>query len=353
MSRLIALDGAQGEGGGQILRTALALAAVTRQGFELTRIRARRARPGLRPQHLAAVRAAGLACQARLSGAFEGSPDLRFEPGALAAGEFRFEIPTAGAASLVLQTVLAPLALAGGESRVAVTGGTHVPRSPSAEFLSRHWRAAVARLGLDVEIGLTRTGFYPKGGGELQARVAGWRRPSPPLALERRGELVGVSIVSGAAHLRGSVAERQADAARARLWEERRVEPAIEVVQAEAAGPGSYLLAAAAFEHGHAAFAVLGEKGVRAERLGDRAARRLLGFLEGSGAVDPYLADQLAVPMALSGAGGKVHTNEVTSHLETVASVLQAFGVRAAVAGARGGPGTLEVAPVALDGSHG
>src|SRR5262245_59279750 len=129
--RLIPIDGSQGEGGGQILRTALALSAATGQGFEVTQIRARRSRPGLRQQHLAAVRATALACGAKVGGVFEGSPDLRFEPGAVAAGDFRFEIATAGAATLVLQSVLPPLATAASASDVVVTGGTHVPLSPS------------------------------------------------------------------------------------------------------------------------------------------------------------------------------------------------------------------------------
>jgi RNA 3'-terminal phosphate cyclase (ATP) len=153
--------------------------------------------------------------------------------------------------------------------------------------------------------------------------------------------------------LRGAVAERQAEAARARLWEQKRIEATVEIVSAEAAGPGSYLLVEATFENGHAGFALLGEKGLRAERLGDRAARLLLRFLDGPGAVDPQLADQLALPIALAGAGGRVRTSEVTRHLETVAAVLGQFGVPAAVSGVRGEPGLLEIGAVALGESRG
>src|SRR5688572_22953512 len=142
MARFLSIDGARGEGGGQILRTALALSTVTGQPFEITRIRANRPVPGLRPQHLAAVRAAALVSGAKVGGAFDGSPDLRFEPGPLVPGDFRFEIATAGALTLVMQTVLGPLARAGGEkSRVTVTGGTHVPASPSFDYLANHWSA--------------------------------------------------------------------------------------------------------------------------------------------------------------------------------------------------------------------
>jgi RNA 3'-terminal phosphate cyclase (ATP) len=340
--RLIPIDGARGEGGGQILRTALALSCVTGQGFEMTRIRAGRVRPGLRPQHLACVRAAAMACGAKVGGAFDGSPDLRFEPGPLAAGDFEFEIATAGATSLVVQTVLAPLATTGSGSRVRVTGGTHVPRSPSFDYLSRHWAAAVEALGLRCTFALERAGFYPRGGGALSASVEPWQRPAS-LELSERGALVCVRGVSGEGRLKGEVAKRQRDAAQERLWEARRLEAQWDVVSVPAGSPGSFLLIEALFEKSRAAFAFLGERGVRAEQLGDRAARRLLRFLEEEGAVDPQLADQLAVPLALSGGLGRVTTCEVTRHLETVAEVVSVFGIPAATWGRRGGPGGLEV----------
>jgi RNA 3'-terminal phosphate cyclase (ATP) len=347
MARLIPVDGAQGEGGGQILRTALALSSVTGQGFEMTRIRARRARPGLRPQHLAAVRAATMACGARVGGAFDGSPDLRFEPGPLAAGDFRFEIATAGAVSLVLQTVLPVLATLVEPSRFEVTGGTHVPLSPSFDYLARHWATVVAGLGLRLRFELVRAGFYPAGGGEVRAATEPARPRPAALVIEERGTLVAVRGSSGSGRIKGNVAERQRDGAQERLWEERRIEASWEIEAATpAASPGSFLLLEAIFEKGRAAFGFLGEKGVRAEVLGDRAARRLLKFLDAEGALDPHLPDQLAVPMALSGGGGRVTTSEVTRHMESVAAVLGLFGFQARTWGRVGGPGGLEVTPV-------
>ena len=340
---LIAIDGSQGEGGGQVLRTALALSTVSGLGFEITKIRARRARPGLGAQHLAAVRAAGMISGARFGGAFVGSPDLRFEPGPIAAGEYRFEIATAGAATLVLQTVLAPLATAGGSSRVEVTGGTHVPMSPSFEFLSRHWAPVVERLGLHVRVRLTRAGFYPPGGGELVAEVDPWSRQGG-LSLETRGALVALRGVSGVGRLPSAIARRQADAVKERLWEARRLESAWDVIEVPAASPGAFLFLEAIFEESRAAFAFLGEKNLRPEVLGDRAARTLLQFLQDDeGAVDPYLADQLALPLALSSRGGRVSTTRVTEHLQTVAAIVSLFGRKAETWGRLGGPGGLEV----------
>lgn len=342
---LIPIDGSQGEGGGQVLRAALTLAGATGQGFLITKIRARRARPGLAPQHVAAVRAAALACGARTGGLFEGSPDVRFEPGAVTGGEFRFEIGTAGATTLVAQTVLPILALAPGASRLEVQGGTHVPRSPSFPYLARHWAAVVARLGLRARHTLARAGFYPRGGGELRAQVEPWTRPGAALVMENRGRLLAVRGESLAAKVKTDVAQRQREAVLSRLWEARRIEADVEVNETAAESPGSFLYLEAEFEAGRAAFGWLGEKGVRAEILGDRAARRLLRFLEDeeASAVDPHLADQLVVPLCLSGGGGRITTTEVTTHLETVAHVAVAFGFKVTVTGRVGTPGHLEV----------
>jgi RNA 3'-terminal phosphate cyclase (ATP) len=346
MARFIPIDGARGEGGGQILRTALALSTVTGQAFEITRIRANRPIPGLRPQHLAAVRAAALVSNARVGGAFDGSPDLRFEPGQLTPGEFKFEIATAGALTLVLQTVLGPLARAGGEkSRVSVTGGTHVPASPSFDYLANHWAAVVERLGLRVTARLERAGFYPRGGGSASAEVQPWSAEPEPLVLEERGPLLAIRGTAGVGRLKPELAAAMRQAAQDRLWEARRLESSWEEPNVPAASPGSFLLLEAVFERSRAAFGFIGQKGVRPDVLGDRAARTLLKFLGGEGAVDPHLADQLAVPMALSGKGGRATTTEVSLHLETVAEIVSLFGVPARTWGRRGGPGGIEVSP--------
>ncbi|HET8645844.1 MAG TPA: RNA 3'-terminal phosphate cyclase [Vicinamibacteria bacterium] len=344
---LVSIDGAMGEGGGQILRTALALSAASGRGFEITRIRAGRLQPGLRPQHVASVRAAAMVCGARVGGVFEGSPDLRFEPGPVESGDFAFEIATAGALSLVMQTVLPPLARAAGSSTVRVTGGTHVPASPPFHYLAQHWKAAVEPLGLRARFTLERAGFYPRGGGEARAAVEPWRPRAEPLVLEDRGALVELRGTSGAGRVKGDVAARQRQAAEALLWESRRLKSEWTELDMPAASPGSFVMLEMVFERSRAAFSLLGQRGVRAEVLGERLARTVLRFLEGEAAVDPHLADQLALPLALAGCGGRVATSEVTAHLETVAAVLRLFGIGASVSGRMGGPGLLLVPPAA------
>lgn len=326
-----------------MLRTALALAAVTGRGFRMERIRASSLRPGLRPRHLAAVRAAALCCGAEVHGAFEGSPDLRFVPDAVAAGDFTFDIGSAGAATLVLQTVLPILATASTRSRVTVLGGTHVARSPSFHFLARNWAPVVARLGLAVEPRLVQAGFAPKGEGRIECAVEPWARPAK-LDLSVRGPLATVRGIAGAARLRGDVAKRAAGAAHDLLWEARRIDSAWDVIELSAPSPGSFLQAEAVFEEGRAAFPLLGERGLVPELMGERAARRVLRFIDDDDAVvDPLLADQLALPLAAAGGGGRLLTSEVTLHLETVAGVLQLFSVPSETWGRRGGPGGLQV----------
>jgi RNA 3'-terminal phosphate cyclase (ATP) len=222
-----------------------------------------------------------------------------------------------------------------------------VPRSPSYHFLARDWAEVVARVGLSTRLKLERAGFYPRGEGALEAEVAPWALPGPRLDLSSRGALLAVRGVSGAARLRGEVARRAADAARQLFWERRRIEAEWEVIELPAASPGAFVQAEAVFETGRAAFGLLGERGLRAEVLGERAARRVLKFIDDEEAVvDPWLADQLGVPLALAGGGGRLQTSEVTSHLETVAAVLRQFGLRSEAWGRRGGPGGLSVAAV-------
>lgn len=342
---LIAIDAGRSAGGGQLLRGALSLAAVTGRGFRLDRIRAARQRPGLRPEDLACVRAAALACGAEVHGAFDGSPDLRFVPGSPVAGEFAFEIGGAGAGTLVVQTLAPILALAPAASRLSVQGRTHLARSPSHEFLERHWVPAVDGLGLRLRPRLACAGFGPgpRGEGRIECEVEPWQRPGR-LEFWNRGRLVAVRGCASWARLRTGVAQRAADAARELLWEERRLESQWQVQELPAAAPGWSLQIEAVFEEGRAAFAQIGERGQRPEVHGARAVRWLLRFLDqDEAAVDPWLADQLVVPLAAARGGGRLRTSEVSSHLETAAAIAGLFGIPARTFGRRGGPGGVEV----------
>jgi len=207
------------------------------------------------------------------------------------------------------------------------SGGTHVPASPSADYLARPFAATAERLGLGLEVDVDRVGFRARGEGKVRARVRRTARAESPW-LDERGALVAVRGLSGAGRMKEPVALRMRDAALALLWKHRRLEAAWDVLDVKSASPGAFLMVDAVFEHGRGAFAYLHDRSVKPEVLAERAARRVLRFIEEEdGAFDPWLADQIAVPLALAG-GGRLTTTEVTRHLETVAAVCTRFEMK-------------------------
>jgi RNA 3'-terminal phosphate cyclase (ATP) len=320
---MLEIDGSQGEGGGQVLRSALTLSLLTGKPFELKSIRARRPKPGLAAQHLAAVNAAARIGGAAVEGAELGSRRLSFRPGRIRSGNYRFEIGTAGSAPLLVQAVLPPLWGLGDPSTVQVGGGTHVPWSPCYHYLEWVWLFFLRRIGLRTELELKRAGFYPRGGGSLRARILSAGKPRP-LVLVARGELLRIRGLSAVAKLDRSIAERQRRRAFARL-EGRSIDSEIEVAQLEAASPGSVLVLLAEFENSRACFFALGARGKRAERVADEAVDELQDFLHGDGVIDPYLADQLVVPLALAEGASEFTTSRLSRHLATNAAVVRRF----------------------------
>jgi len=332
---VIEIDGAYGEGGGQILRSALALSLFSGKPFRIRNIRAGRKHPGLRPQHLAAVRAAAEIGRAEVRGDALGSRELYFYPRGVRAGRYRFATGTAGAATLVFQTVLLPLALrGGGASELVFEGGTHVPKSPSLDDLDLAYRPWLARLGVDFELEVERLGFYPRGGGCFRARV----RPAEgvrPLVATGPFRLRRVLVRGAAARLPAHVAERIARAA-ARLLDRAGYAPEVEVLGPKAVSPGAYGFVGLAGEPGPAAFTALGAPGKPSERVGEEAAKRALRFLRRGAAVEAHLADQLLLPLALAEGPSVFEAEEVTRHLETQAWLIPQFlPVRVRVVGRR------------------
>ena len=322
---MIQIDGSLGEGGGQVLRTSLSLSILTGRPLLITRIRAGRAKPGLQPQHLAAVRAAAQISRAQVTGDFVNSQTLTFEPSGIYAGAYRCDIGTAGATSLVLQTIWLPLALAGAPSEVTVTGGTHVPWSPCYHYLDWQWLPTLRRIGLAGELKLDLAGFYPQGGGIVQAAIEPADTISP-LRLTERGAVKGIRGLSLVANLDLSIAERQRDRALRRLADRHnRIE--IEVADIWANTKGTALILLAEFKHSTACYFGLGALGKRAEQVADEACLWLEKFLAGTGAVDEYLADQLLLPLAFADGVSEVRTADVTEHLTTNAEIIRAFGV--------------------------
>lgn len=316
---MIVLDGSAGEGGGQILRTALSLALVTGQPFRIEHIRAGRDKPGLRHQHVTAVQAAAALGGATVDGDRVGSRELTFAPGPLRGGEFRFQVGTAGSTTLVLQTLLPALLAAPAATTVILEGGTHNPFAPPFDFLARTFLPQLAAMGGRVELRMPRAGFHPVGGGRVEATV----QPGSlrPLELRERGapEPMRARILS--ARLPAHVAERELAVLRARLG------LAGNQCLAEAVpayGPGNVALVELPFARVTEVVIGFGRKGLPAEAVAEAAAEAALAYLGHAAPVGVHLADQLLLPMALAG-GGVLVTCAPSLHTRTNAEVIARF----------------------------
>jgi RNA 3'-phosphate cyclase len=350
---LLELDGSEGEGGGQILRTSLTLSLITGRGFHLRNVRAGRSKPGLQPQHLTSVRAAAAVGEATLRGASHGSSDLVFEPGPVRPGTYRFDVGTAGATGLVLHTVYLPLSYrATAPSAVTLVGGTHVRTSPSFHFLDTTWRRYVGLCGLKLSLRLQRSGFYPHGGGIVEAFL----QPADHLhglrLLERTAaKVTGFSAVAG---LPAAIARRQARRAAFRM-EQHGIEAEIRQEEWEG-GPGSVLALEVSGGPVSALFVAVGERGKPAERVADEAAEEAIAYLQaGPAPVDAHSADQLVLPLALADGPSEYGVAAVTRHLTTNVVVIRRFLDRnITVEGMEGEPGLVRVdGPAGVDTGYG
>jgi RNA 3'-terminal phosphate cyclase (ATP) len=317
---MITIDGSRGEGGGQVLRTSLALSLVTGRPFRIVNIRAGREKPGLLRQHLTALKAATEIGGAEVSGAAIGSRDVVFRPGRVRPGEYAFAVGTAGSATLVLQTVLPALMTADAPSTIALEGGTHNPFAPPFDFLERAFLPLVCRMGPEVEIRLERPGFFPAGGGRFTATVVPSARIAE-LGLADRGALRSVRARAVVAHLPFSIAERELAAIAATLPE---LDSGSRGETASSRGPGNVVTIEVESEHVTEVFTGFGAKGVPAETVADRAAAEARHYLATPAAVGEHLADQLLLPLALAG-GGNFTTVEPSSHTRTNVEVIERF----------------------------
>lgn len=352
----LCIDGAHGEGGGQIVRSALTLAVITGNPIRLENIRARRKRPGLAAQHLAAVRAAAMLCNAETHGAELGSQTLEFVPRQFAQpGRYRFDVSearqggSAGASMLVLQTVLLPLALTAGESVIVFSGGTHVPLSPSFEYVHDVWLPTLASMGVRADLSLLRSGWYPVGQGEVRLRIPGKTAAQSlrPLHLETRGCLRQVTGRALAANLPAHIAERMAARAEVILAESG-IPCAIEVAHLQAACAGAGLFLTAHYENCLAGFSALGQRGKPAETVAEEACDALLRHLRSCAALDQHLADQMILPAALSRGESLFSVEHLSPHLSTAAWLVERFGLaRVAIV-----PAANQTARVQIHGSR-
>ncbi|MEM1183451.1 MAG: RNA 3'-terminal phosphate cyclase [Planctomycetota bacterium] len=318
---MITIDGSQGEGGGQVLRSALALSMVTGQPFVIDNIRAGRSKPGLMRQHLTSVDAARSVCEGGVMGAELGSTRLEFTPGKIRGGEYSFAIGTAGSTTLVLQTILPALVTASSPSTVILSGGTHNMYAPSVHFLQHAFLPLVQRMAPSVNFELERHGFYPAGGGRIRVGI----EPSEkliPIELFEATPVVGRRAIATIAGLPGSIAKRELAVLSERLgWPM----DCLRIDQInDDMGPGNILSIEVTRQDMTEVFTGFGERGISAEAVAANTAHDVKRYLAADVPVWEYLADQLMLPLALAGGGGYL-TGPLSRHSETNADVIEAF----------------------------
>lgn len=318
---MIGIDGSQGEGGGQIIRTSLALSLVTGKAFHVEHARANRAKPGLRQQHLTAVRAAATIGNAHVDGAAVGATEFTFHPGTITPGDYTFNIGTAGSTTLVLQTVLPPLMIASAPSVLRFEGGTHNVHAPPYDFLERTFLPLVSRMGPQILIELGRYGFYPPGGGHFDVFIepaAHYRR----LELLERGRIRAKRARALVVNLPASMAERELKVIKEKMeLSDEQLQPEI---SDNAISRGTAVMIEIQSDHLTEVFTRIGERGVRAEVVAEQAADEALDYLRTGAPIGEHLADQLLIPLALCG-GGAFVTTKLSLHTQTNIEIIKKF----------------------------
>lgn len=315
---MIMIDGSQGEGGGQIFRTSLTLAMCLGKAVCIDNIRAGRKKPGLLRQHLTCLKAAKTICGATVTGEVLGSQKVTFIPGKIKAGEYVFSVGSAGSTTLIFQTIFPALALQNEISDLVLEGGTHNGMAPSFDFIKACFIPAVNRMGYKVECDIERYGFYPSGGGRWRARIYPNQGLSS-LQLMERGEVRKEEVVVTQAN----IPERVADSILAYIKEKAFIKDEnLKKKMVQSVGPGNILSVRLAMDHVTEVFESIGERGLRAETVVNRAVEQFRKYLCATAPVGEYLADQLVVPMILGG-GGRFRACEYSEHLNTNISVVK------------------------------
>ncbi len=335
---MIEIDGSYGEGGGQILRTALSLSCLFKKPFRIFNIRKGRKKPGLMPQHLTCVRAAQLLSNAEVKGDHKGSTELFFSPKEIKSGDFFFDIGTAGSTSLVLQTIIPALVflnknnppsppfskvgmggLSGSKTTIILKGGTHVPFSPSFHYLAEVFVPFLKKIGVEIKLSIESYGFYPKGGGKVRADIF-HSKGRKPLRIEERGSILRLKGYSGVGNLPLSIAERQRNAMLERIYsriKDLKYPVDIQLLNVSTPGQGTFIFIQSESENSIAGFTSLGERGKRAEAVGEDAAMEFLQYYSTDAALDPHISDQIVLYLSICRDESVFTTSCITEHMMT------------------------------------
>ena len=343
---MIEIDGSYGEGGGQIIRTALSLSCLLKKPFRIFNIRKKRKKPGLMPQHLTCVKAAQLITDAEVTGAYAGSSELLFSPHEVKGGYFSFDIGTAGSTSLVFQTLIPALAFSQQKTTLTLKGGTHVPLSPSFHYLSNVFVHFLEQLGIKVQLVIESYGFYPRGGGIVRAEIFPVKNIKP-LRIMERGNILQITGYSAVGNLPLSIAERQKDAFVNKINREIKNNKAcliIELVEVPSIGQGTFVYLEARSEDSVAGFTALGARGKKAEVVGEEAAEEFVKYYTTGAALDYHIADQIVLYLSLCSEESRFTTSSITNHLLTNLWVINLFhGIQYSIEGEVGEKGMVKI----------
>ena len=320
MPTTIQIDGSQGEGGGQILRTALALSMITGQAFELINIRAGRRKSGLMRQHLVCVQASQEISQAYVEGAELHSQRLYFKPQQIKSGKYQFQIGSAGSTTLVLQTLLPALLLQNQASELTISGGTHNPLAPTADFIEQCFLPALKKLGIEAEFKLNKAGFFPVGAGEIYIKIQPWQHRNK-LSLLDRGALQSIGAFAAVLNLaeEAQIAQRELAILNQKLKLDTQKQFRLNGIS-----QGNTLYVKIKYENNVQLFTALGEMRKSAEQIANHLAEQVTQYMKSNAAVDEYLADQLLLPLAL-GQGGEFTAQCISEHTRTQAAMIEKF----------------------------
>jgi RNA 3'-terminal phosphate cyclase (ATP) len=324
---MIQIDGNYLEGGGQILRTSLSLSAILNKPFKISNIRSKRKNPGLQPQHLTAVRAMKEICNAQVGGDELHSTELTFSPGKIKGGKYIFDVrdvkESAGSVGLILQTVILPLSFSGMDSHIILRGGTHLNWSPCFEYLNEIFIPTVKQMGMECNLKISKYGYYPIGGGEIEATI-GKIGELKSIEMLERGKLVKIDGEAVISNLPIDIAKREKTAALKKLVNLNCGKKIIEK-NALSEGKGTFIFLKSEYEKCIAGFSSIGEIKKSAEEVGFEATEKLVAFEKSNAAIDEHLSDQIMIYAALAKGKTKYKAEKITNHLKTNAYTIRQF----------------------------
>jgi RNA 3'-phosphate cyclase len=343
---MITIDGSYGEGGGQILRTALSFSVILNRPIKIIKIRAKRPNPGLRPQHLTCIKALAKVSNAQVEGDRINSQNLIFIPKKCEGGNYFFDVakeaPSAGSVTLVTQALFLPLSRAKTSSRIIIKGGTHVAWSPPFHYLKEIFLYFMNLIGVQAKANLRKWGWYPRGQGEIELEINPVNKFSP-INLKEKGELKNIKLLSVVSNLPLSIAQRQAKKGKEML-EKNGFLPEIDIKEVPSNGKGTFFFLKADFEHSRAGFSSLGEIGKKAEKVAEEATDEFLKFMRTPHSLDIHITDQLIPYLALSHGESIISTPCLSEHTLTNIWVTEKFlPVRFKIKGEKGKPAIISV----------